>query len=63
MHNAFFIDLPVSPSYVFANSKRVDLVVHICDGFLCIIEIVHNFHHGYFDYRGGFKKFLICTAV
>ena len=57
--NAFFRDLPVS-SFVFHSSllivKSVNLVV-ACDGFLCIREIVRNFHGGYLDYGGAFDSF------
>ena len=34
-----------------------------CDGFLCVTEIVHVFHSGYFDYRATFEQFLIRITV
>ena len=64
-YNAFFIDLPVSP-FVFHSSlltaKDVDLVVHTCDDFLCVIHNVRNenrpfLHSGYFHYRGAFDLY------
>jgi len=54
------MDLPVS-SFAFHSSlltvKGIDLVVQVM-GFLCITEIIHNFHSGYFDYKGAFQKVL-----
>jgi len=63
----FFVDSSVS-SFVFHSAlltmKSVDFVVEQ-DGFLCKTEslIVCIFHRDYFDNRGAFKKFVICTAV
>ena len=37
--------------------KSVDLVV-ACDGFLFVMEIVHVFCYGYFDYRDAFQTVL-----
>jgi len=50
----------------FLTAKSVDLMVPH-DGFLfqCVIEIVHIFHSGYFDYKGAFRIVLnsLCCVM
>jgi len=43
--------------FIFTDSESVDLVV-ACDGFLCVMKIVHIFHGGYLDYSGDFQTVL-----
>ena len=59
-YNAFFMALPVS-SFVFHSSlltaNSVNLVV-AHSGFLCIMEIVHLFDSGYFNYFLNSSSFI-----
>ena len=36
--------------FIFADSER-HRFGGTCDGLLCVMENIHNFHSGYFDYR------------
>ena len=51
-----YLYLPFVP-FIFADSESVELVV-AHDGFLYVMDIIHIFHSGYLDCRGGFQTAL-----
>jgi len=66
--NAFFMDLPVPSFATYSSSLTMKSIDFVVDTWWLpfTMEIVRNFHSGYFDCRSSFhlfKHWLICTAL